>query len=349
MEKVKEIQEKAPDARGIVPTVMGRGAYVFFDAMLPSDIYKEDKVCRPAWRIHMGSGCPHRCCYCSFGHLYPTMVNVEEYIVELDRIVKAHPWQQVYLYEDDAEALALEPELDAMRPMAEYFAQREDEYLLVHSKSANVDFLRDIDHGGHTIMLWSLTSHNVSRRFEVGSATTEERIEAARKCQEAGYPIRYKYKPIIPIKGWRDECSEMIKLTFEQTKPDMVSLFTLAWMTYEEMTQLFDTSELDPAYVKAAEESVEEVANTRCKPFPHWVRAEIYDFFLEEIRRWDKDIPVTLSTETWDMWKEFGPKVGQNPANYVCGCGPQSVPNCKKLDVVPWKVAKNAMLEMQSK
>ena len=347
--RVKEIQGRAPEgARGIIPTVMGRGAYVFFDAMLPSDASRDDKVCRPAWRIHMASGCPHRCCYCSLGHLLPCMVNIEEYIEKLDEIVQAHPWQQLYLYEDDAEALAFEPELGAMKLLAEYFATRADEYLLVHSKSANVEGLLDLEHAGHTIMLWSLTSQTVSRVFEAGSGTTEERIEAARKCQEAGFPVRFKYKPIVPVRDWRDECRDMIRLTFEQTKPDVISMFTLAWMTYDEMRSVFDTSMLDPVYVKAAEESVEEMKETRAQPFPHWVRAEIYDFFIDEIRRWDAEVPVSLSTETWEMWKELGPRLGQTPANYVCGCGPQAVPGCRKLDVVPWKVAKNAMLEMQS-
>ena len=343
-DKAKAIAQQSPEgARGLVSAAMGRTPFAFFDAMLPTDKWRHDKVCRPAWRIHMASGCPHRCAYCGLGHLLISMVNVEEYIPELDRIVEAHPWQQVYLYEDDAEALALEPELGAMEQLAAYFAGRENEYLLIHSKSANVDHLLDLGHRGHTIMLWSLTSHTVSREFEAGSGTTEERIEAARKCQEAGFPVRFKFKPIVPVIDWRDECREMIRLVFEQTKPDVISMFSLAWMTYEELCQVFDVSRLDPVYVKAAEESVEEMKETMSKPFPHWVRAEIYDFFLQEIRRWDQEVPVSLSTETWDMWKEFGERLGQRPDNYVCGCGPQAVPGAKCLSVVPWKVARNAM------
>jgi DNA repair photolyase len=343
-ERMRAIAERCPEgARGLVPAVMGRDAFVFFDAMLPTDESRHDKVCRPAWRIHMAQGCPHRCVYCGFGHLMPCMVNVEEYVDELHKVVEAHPWQQVYLYEDDAEALALEPQLGAMKALTEYFATRPNEYVLVHSKSANVDHLLDLDHGGHTIMLWSLTSHTVSREFEAGSGTTEERIDAARKCQEAGMPVRFKLKPIVPVANWRDECREMIRLLFEQTQPDVISMFTLAWMTYEDLRAVFDTSKLDPAYVKAAEASVEKVKDTRTKPFPHWVRAEIYDFCLTEIRRWDAEIPVSLSTETWEMWREFGERLGQRPDNYMCGCGPQAVPGARKLCVVPWVVARNAL------
>ena len=79
---------------------------------------------------------------------------------------------------------------------------------------------------------------------------------------------------------------------------------------------------------------------TRAKPFPEWVRAEIYEHHFDEIRKWDSEVPVSLSTENWKMWKRLGPKLGATATNYVCGCGPNSVPWRKKLEVHPFKIAK---------
>ena len=66
-------------------------------------------------------------------------------------------------------------------------------------------------------------------------------------------------------------------------------------------------------------------------PFPHRVRAEIYNFYIDEIRKADPEIPISLSTESAEMWETLGPKLGFTPYNYVCGCGPQCVPGLKKL------------------
>lgn len=100
------------------------------------------------------------------------------------------------------DTLCFEPEYGLSALLAEYYASTRDQHYLIHTKSANVDSLLDLDHRGHTIALWSLTSETASRLVEPGSATMEERVEAARTCQEAGYPIRYKFKPIVPVRGW---------------------------------------------------------------------------------------------------------------------------------------------------
>ena len=64
---------------------------------------------------------------------------------------------------------------------------------------------------------------------------------------------------------------------------------------------------------------------------PHAARAEVYDFLVNEIRSHDADIPVFLCTESLDMWQQFGPRLGMNPANYICGCGPQCEPGMARI------------------
>ena len=95
-----------------------------------------------------------------------------------------------------------------------------DRYFIIHTKSANVDFLRTVDHRGHTIPCWSLAARTQSTEMEALSGTTEQRIEAAAKCQDWGLPVRFKFKPFIPVRGWREEAREMIRLMFERTRPD---------------------------------------------------------------------------------------------------------------------------------
>ncbi len=320
--------------------LLGYGPFVWFPANLPEDEHRHDKVCRPCWRLHFQNGCIHRCHYCGVGGLLITMVNIEDYIENLSRLIAAHPWQETYLFEDDADVLCLEPELGCLGPLIEFFGTLEDRYLIIHTKSANVDWMLDLDHNGKTIIVWSIAAPTQSRALEPRTGTTQERIEAARKCQEAGYVVRYKFKPIIPVADWRQEASDTIRLLFEQTSPDVISLCCFMWMTVDEMRRRIDASLLDPEYVEAAESAADEVADTRAKPFPEWVRAEIYEHHLSEIRRWDPDVPVSLSTENWAMWQRLGPKLGFTAVNYVCGCGPNSTPWRRRLEANPFRIAK---------
>ncbi len=111
------------------------------------------------------------------------------------------------------------------------------------------------------------------------------------------------------------------------------------WMNVDEMKTRLGTDLIDPEFLQAAEDGRAEVAETRAQPFPHWVRARLYDHHLEQIRRWDSHIPVSLSTENFAMWSEFGEKLGVTATTYPCGCGPQTVPGAPVLTDHPFRVA----------
>ena len=111
------------------------------------------------------------------------------------------------------------------------------------------------------------------------------------------------------------------------------------WMDFGEMTRRLDSTLLDPDFLAAAERAVDEVAPTRTKPFPLDVRAEIYEHHIDLIRRRNREIPLSLSTESPRMWKLLARKLGSTVMNYVCGCGPNSTPWRRKLECDPYKVA----------
>jgi len=107
-------------------------------------------------------------------------------------------------------------------------------------------------------------------------------------------------------------------------------------MDVDELKRCFDPDLLDPAFLAEAEKAKDEMASRSTKPYPQHVRAEIYRFYYDEIRKHDPDIPITLCTEDLDMWNELGPMVGQKPGNFVCGCGPMTIPGLTSLAAHPW-------------
>jgi len=245
------------------------------------------------------------------------------------------PWQKVFMYNSClSDTPCFEPEYGLSKLVAEYYATTPDQHYLIHTKSANVDFLRDIDHRGHTIMLWSLTGDTAARMIEPGSGLPEERIEAARVCQEAGYPIRFKLKPIVPVKDWRAQYATVIERLFARTIPESIGLFMLAWMDLEELRSSIDLDLIDPAFVQALESGADAMRGVTAGPFPHAARAEVYHYLFDEIRKHNETIPVFLCTETLEMWQEFSPLLGMKPSNYICACGPQCMPGMTRIPKV---------------
>ena len=72
------------------------------------------------------------------------------------------------------------------------------------------------------------------------------------------------------------------------------------------------------------------------RPLPHDARLEIYNWFLDEIRRISPRTPVSLCGETLEMWDALGGKIGMSPDSFVCNCGPQSTPD--NLHLRPWEM-----------
>ena len=298
-------------------------------------------VCRPCWRLNISPGCPHECAYCSWTGFMVVGLNMSPYLEHLDRLIQANPWQLTYLVDDVSDVLVYEPELNLFSEMVRFFGAKKDRYVVAHTKSANVDFLRHLPHNGKTIMCYSLSAHTQSTQLEKVAGTTDQRIEAARKCQEWGMPIRFKFKPIIPVRGWRDEATAMIRQVFERTRPDNLSMTVLMWMSFEELAACTDLDLLDPIFVDAARKSAASGGQPeRLRPFPHEVRREIYEFYYRQVREFDREVPLTLSTESLAMWRDLGPMLGMTPSNYTCGCGPCALPGMKTIPANPWQTAR---------
>jgi len=199
--------------------------------------------------------------------------------------------------------------------------------------------MKNVRHRGNTIIVWSISGSTQSRLIEPDTGTTEQRVEAARLAQQAGIQIRYKFKPIVPVRNWRRDAEESIRLVFEKTDPDVISLCCFMWTHFSDLDQHLDVDLLDPDFLEAARKHEPEMRHTMARPFPFDVRKEIYEFYLREIRRYSKDVPVSLSTENFRMWNALTDVLGSSATSYVCGCGPQSTPGKKRLECHPFKVA----------
>jgi len=286
--------------------------------------------CWSLYDLHSAYGCFHKCQYCRRGRVTTLMLNIEEFLNAVDGLMAENRWQQVFRYDVETDCLILEPEYGMCRALVEHYAGIDDRYVILFSKSDNVDFLLDLEHRGHTIMLWTLSTPTVSRRIEIDTATTEERIEAARKCQAAGYPVRFKMKPIIPVRDWRGEATEMLEKMFAAVEPDNLSMEMLFFSSVAELEELFDMALFDPAFIDMMRAHEASGAMTDLShPMPDDFREQVYRHYITQIRRLSPHTPVSLCAETQEMWRRLGPLLECDETSFVCNCGPIAIPGLR--------------------
>ena len=212
-------------------------------------------------------------------------LNLEEYVERVDQLLEQNPWQKTIRYDVEQDVLPIEPEYGACELLVNHFARLDDRYLILFSKSANVDHLLSLDHRGHTIMLWTLCSRTVTRRYSRGPAQWAA-DRGYREMQRAGYPVRFKCKPVVPIRGWREETTEMLELLYSRVKPENISMEMVFFDSVAEMDATLGLENLDPEFVEAAREAEARYGDQwrndleGPRPFTFAVKEKVYRYLI---------------------------------------------------------------------
>lgn len=188
----------------------------------------EFESCRPSADFHLplAGGCPGACQYCylastfemkPFVRLY---VNLDEILAEAaDQIRIKAPELTFFEGSSTSDTLALEHLGGSIARCVEFFAAQEHGRFRFVTKFNTVDGLLHLNHRGHTKIRFSINSPQVIRMFEQHTASLEERIEAARKVADAGYPLGIIVAPIIRHEDWLQGYTEALDMLREGLGP----------------------------------------------------------------------------------------------------------------------------------
>ena len=301
--------------------------------------------CQTAVELNIVEGCVFRCAYCGFGRFIIFHLDVERFMAGLDGVFARHPAQRLYKFSNMTDLPPFEPELDAIGPLIERFRPEPDRYLMLFTKSDAVGPLLELDHGGHTIISWSLSPPTASRLIDRRTPPMVDRIEAMRAAQQAGYLVRARLSPMVPVADWRREYRELFETLFARARPDLVTLELLGWFDFADLDRLIDPSLIDPAAYAAAEAAADELAGVRWGPFTEATHQEVYRFCIETVRELSPATPVAVCHGTPQTWAALGEAMRMAPTAYICNCGPASTPGGPVYDRMSFRAANDQGLE----
>lgn len=195
--------------------VVGVRKTLKFDTSKPSAEYA----------IPLTTGCVGHCHYC---YLQTTMsakpyiriyVNIDEILAKAGEYIKERE-PEITRFEAacTGDPISIEHLTGALKHYIEFMAKQEFGRLRFVTKFANVDNILGIDHRGHSRIRFSINSSYVIRNFEPSTSTIEERIEAAGKIAEDGYPLGFIIAPIIKYEGWEHEYKQLLYMLYERLK-----------------------------------------------------------------------------------------------------------------------------------
>jgi hypothetical protein len=149
--------------------------------------------------------------------------------------------------------------------------------------------------------------------FETGAPPFRRRLIAAEKVQRAGYPLRIRLDPIVPLDGWQEGYANTVKNIFDVIQPERITLGTLRFEPefYNHRNTIFRPDSKLPEILDGMSPMFESkvMADGKMRvsnySYPEERRIEIYNFIIEEIRK-HSDCRIALCKESEKVWDSTG-------------------------------------------
>jgi len=196
------------------------------------------EICCNYFVINYALNCHLECTYCILQSFLnnPAVIiytNIDDLMREVEEKVQSAPGRVFRIGTGEtADSLALDDITSYSHCLVPLFRSLPNAVLELKTKSAQVANLRTLDHGGHTVISWSLNPERIIRKEELKTATLEERLDAARQCREWGFRVGFHFDPLIYYEGWERDYEEVVHEIFRHVDPEGICWISLGCLRF---------------------------------------------------------------------------------------------------------------------
>lgn len=195
-------------------------------------------ICCDYQVLNIGMNCPMDCVYCILqaylnNPYLSFFVNIEDLLDELTQAFAHNPnhFRRIGTGEF-TDSLALDRLTGLSRVMVEFMRDKNSAVLELKTKTAVVENLEGLDHGGRTIVAWSLNSPVIMAKEEFRTASLDQRLAAAARCASWGYKLAFHFDPIIYHPGWQDGYAATIDRLFAAVPKENIAWISMGCLRY---------------------------------------------------------------------------------------------------------------------
>jgi len=256
--------------------------------------------------VPISNGCPYYCTYCYLAYVYREYlpfiklnINYGRMCDEICDLVAGAEHPISFNMGEMLDSLAMDHISSLTSRLIPLFSRLVNGYLMLLTKSSNIDGLLSLTPNRQTVVSWSLNTQPMIDSFELGTASLEERIHAAKRCQEHGYRIRLRIDPGILYPDWQRDYAELIRKSLAVLEPENITLgmlrllpghFRLARQAY------------GPRGARLQNMGLRERASDGKYRYRPEQRVEFYRFLADAILSHRRHISISLCREAPHIW-----------------------------------------------
>jgi spore photoproduct lyase len=273
-------------------------------------------ICCSTHVISHISNCPFECTYCFLqNYLTDTTLTViadsRAILEEIRSRTSLQPWRLFRIGTWElGDSLALAPLNHAAVELINGFRDLPNCILKLRTKSSDVAPILDADHGGKTVVSWTLNPPEIIAREEIGTARLDARLRAMEQVAAAGYPVGIHLDPLILFEGWEQAYERLVKDLFSAISPRQVIWISMGSLRFNpEMKKKIENNY--PASTITAQEMV--LGDDNKFRYLRPLRVEMYRHVLELLKAAGAGECFTyLCMERWNVWQEV---FGRHPSS----------------------------------
>ncbi|MFK8067531.1 MAG: radical SAM protein [Gammaproteobacteria bacterium] len=199
--------------------------------------------------------CIYDCRYCFLQGMYRSahyvlFVNYDSFTNAIDQTLEKHSDQKVWFYSGyDCDSLALDPVTDFTDFILPFFRVRPNAYLEFRTKSTQIRSLLHSKPIPNCVVAFSLSPQNITEALEDKTPSLENRLEAMKKLQNAGWNIGIRFEPLIYTTDYKENYKELFSNVFNQLDVEKIhsisiGAFRVPKSYFKNMTKLYPDEKL---------------------------------------------------------------------------------------------------------
>lgn len=258
--------------------------------------------------LNTGMNCPIDCSYCILQAYLnkpwiSCFVNIDQMFTEMEDAFAREPKRYFRIGTGEfTDSLALDRLTGLSRKIVPFIADKQRVILELKTKSSFIDNLKGLDHGGKTLVAWSLNSAEVVKKEEIRASSLEERLKAAATCYSWGYRLAFHFDPVIHYPGWQEGYSQIIDQLFHHVPAEAIAYISLGGFRYLPSLKAIGTARFRGSRIYA-EEFIEGL-DGKARYF-RTQRVELYTHLVGELqKRAAKSTCIYFCMESEEIWQE---------------------------------------------
>ncbi|UCG13811.1 MAG: DNA photolyase [Deltaproteobacteria bacterium] len=257
--------------------------------------------------LNLGIKCSLGCTYCILQSYFPSpnlrlFANLEDMWQQLrDHLGSFRNRVHRFGTGEFTDSLLLDPLTHLSADLVPFFAGEANAILELKTKTTQVESLETLNHRGHTVVAWSLNPDGVIASEEAAATSLDDRLEAARRCQEWGYRIAFHFDPLLVHPNWQQNYTEVVSRLFSTVDPRGIAWISLGTLRFMPALKPI-IQQRHPESTILHEEFVPGL-DGKMRYFRD-LRVEMYRHLNELLKKGCEDLCIYLCMESEDVWTE---------------------------------------------